>query len=109
MSIIEHSIWAILFFTALSASFIYRRMARNANDVTTQSLAHLANAQSTARAFLDACRLIAIHRNGRMNVFTFARGQTTFMIETFGVMSDEPDVWREQAGLVPPANDNPQG
>lgn len=88
----------------------YRRMASNANNVTSQSLAQLANAQSTARAYLDAAKLIRIDRTGRLNVFTFARQDQLFTIQTMGIWDDTPDLWREQAGLVPPANSNtPQG
>lgn len=49
--------------------------------------------------FLTSCRLIAIHRNGRVNVFTFARGDKNFTIETMGMLSDLPQTWRELAGL----------
>lgn len=54
---------------------------------------------AVAHNFLNACRLIAIYRNGRLNVFTFARGDTNFTIETMGLLSDTPQTWREQAGL----------
>lgn len=100
MQIWAHAIYLILLTCAVLAALTYRRMARNANDVTTQTLSHLEHDQSTARAFLDAGRLIGISRQGRMNVFTFARGNKIFTIETMGIMSDEPDVWREQAGLI---------
>lgn len=52
-----------------------------------------------AVSFLTSCRLITIHRNGRLNVFTFARGDSVFTIETMGLLSDIPDNWRKQAGL----------
>lgn len=45
------------------------------------------------------CRLVAIRRNGRMNVFTFQRGGSIFQIETMGLLSDNPDGWRASAGL----------
>lgn len=50
-------------------------------------------------SYPDACRLISITRNGRMNVFTFARGETNFKIETMGLLSDNTDEWRTLAGL----------
>jgi hypothetical protein len=101
MSNWAHFVYCIGFFIAAMTAFNYRRMAKKANDVTTETLGYLEHSQSVAKTFDNAARLIAIHRNGRMNVFTFARGHEIFMIETMGVMSDEPDVWRKQAGLSP--------
>lgn len=43
--------------------------------------------------------LIGIHRDGRMNVFTFARKGEVFKIETMGLLSDNVPQWRKQAGL----------
>ena len=54
----------------------------------------------------NACRLLSIHRNGRLNVFTFARGDETFTIETMGLLSDNIDEWRKVAGL---SSDERQG
>lgn len=54
---------------------------------------------AVAHNYLNACRLIAIHRNGRMNVFTFARGDKIFSIETMGLWEDNVDQWKQQAGI----------
>lgn len=48
---------------------------------------------------VNACQLINIARNGRMNVFTFTRDGSTFNIESMGILSDRPDEWRLLAGL----------
>jgi ABC-type multidrug transport system fused ATPase/permease subunit len=55
---------------------------------------------NTANNFYQACRLISIHRQDRMNLFTFARGDEMFTIETVGMLSDDPDEWRRLAGLT---------
>lgn len=47
--------------------------------------------------YIDACRLIAIHRDGRLNVFTFVRGDDTWSIETMGLLSDKPQEWCARA------------
>lgn len=73
----------------------YRKLLAVYNEAITLAEA----GQSTAKDFLNACRLIAIHRSGRMNHFTFVRGNETFTIQTMGLMSDVPDVWRKWAGL----------
>lgn len=65
----------------------------------TQANALLEPAQRTANEFLTACRLIAIDRNGRWIVFTFARGDKIFTFETMGLMSDNIQDWRKEAGL----------
>lgn len=87
----------------------YRRQAKQTErefrellEGFTASNSLVEAAQSTAANYLDACRLIAIHRSGRMNTFTFVRGHTSFMIQTMGLMSDVPDDWRRQAGLLEP-------
>lgn len=80
----------------------YKLLARKYNELLaglTEANAIVEAGQSTANNFLDACRLIAIHRSGRMNTFTFVRGNASFMIQTMGLMSDVPDDWRKQAGL----------
>lgn len=80
----------------------YRFLARKYNELLagfTENNTLIEAAQSTATEYLNACRLIAIGRNGRMNIFTFVRGNETFMIQTMGLMSDVPDDWRRQAGL----------
>lgn len=56
-------------------------------------------AASMAKQFIDAPKLIAIHRDGRLNVFTFARGDEYFTIETMGLLNDDVDGWRKQAGI----------
>lgn len=61
---------------------------------------HHSQAQDVSREFLNACRLLSIHRNGRVNVFTFARGDQIFTVETMGLLSDNPDEWRTMAGLT---------
>lgn len=61
--------------------------------------AELSRIQGISHNFLAACRLIAIHRNGRMNVWTFSRGDQMFTIETMGVYADNPAEWRQLAGL----------
>lgn len=48
---------------------------------------------------VNACQLINIARNGRMNVMTFTRAGSTFQIESMGILSDRPDEWRLLAGL----------
>lgn len=50
-------------------------------------------------AYQNACKLVAITRNGRMNVFTFERNGEHFEIETMGMLSDDLAGWKEQAGL----------
>ena len=62
--------------------------------------AELIRLKGASHNFLTSCRLIAIHRSGRLNVFTFARDNKIFMIETMGMLSDTPQTWREQAGLI---------
>ena len=57
-------------------------------------------AAATAEQFIDSCKLIDINRNGRVNVFTFARGDDFFAIECMGLLSDDVDGWRQQAGLI---------
>lgn len=61
--------------------------------------AEISRISGISHNFLNACRLIAIHRNGRVNEFTFARHDKMFMIETMGILSDRPDEWRKQAGI----------
>lgn len=50
-------------------------------------------------AYVQACKLVAITRNGRMNVFTFERNGEHFEIETMGMLSDDIAGWKTQAGL----------
>lgn len=40
--------------------------------------------------------LIGIERQGRVNVFTFARGQEMHKIETMGLISDDLPAWKER-------------
>ena len=40
--------------------------------------------------------LIGIERNGRVNSFTFARGNAVHKIETMGLMSDDLPGWKEK-------------
>lgn len=58
-----------------------------------------AEVESLRTALNDSCRLIAITRNGRMNVFTFIRNGEPFEIETMGLLSDDIAGWRKQAGI----------
>ena len=44
-------------------------------------------------------KLVAINRNGRMNVFTFERNGEHFEIETMGMLSDDVPGWKKKAGL----------
>lgn len=61
--------------------------------------AELVKVQGVSHNFLHACRLLSIHRNGRVNLFTFSRSDEIFTIETMGLLSDDPDEWRRLAGL----------
>ena len=40
--------------------------------------------------------LVAIDRNGRSNIFTFARNGETFQIDTMGLLSDDVQQWRTE-------------
>lgn len=50
-------------------------------------------------AFHNACKLVAIDRDGRVLRFTFERNGEHFQIETMGMMSDDIEGWKSQAGL----------
>lgn len=93
---------AVLFVLYVNQCFKTIRMAK-AGFRTLQTANHLEAQLTTARTvgddFLNSCRLIGIHRKDRMNVFTFARGDEIFIIETMGLLSDQPDEWRDKAGL----------
>lgn len=62
-------------------------------------MTYLHGSQSTARNYLDSCRLIAIHRDGRLNVFTYQRNDEIFTIETMGLLGDDVEGWRKRAGV----------
>lgn len=53
-----------------------------------------------ANTWIQACKLINIQRDERMNYFTFARGEKTFVIETMGLLGDDVVEWKQQAGLI---------
>lgn len=53
-----------------------------------------------ANTWLQTCKLINIQRDQRMNYFTFARGEKTFVIETMGLLGDDIVEWKQQAGLI---------
>lgn len=85
---------------AVSDARYYRSLARiNASEVERLQSNGL-QARNVANEFLTSCRLLSIHRNGRLNVFTFARGDQIFTVETMGLLSDNPDEWRTMAGLT---------
>ncbi len=45
------------------------------------------------------CRLANITRNGRLNTFHFVRNGQSFTIETMGLLSDDVEGWKKQAGI----------
>jgi hypothetical protein len=88
-----------LAFAVFDASH-YRRVAHAHFSEVELSRCRDIRAHSIADDFLSSCRLLSIHRNGRLNVFTFARGDQVFTVETMGLLSDNPDEWRKLAGLT---------
>tara|TARA_R110000851_G_scaffold250706_1_gene403216 strand:- start:5585 stop:5806 length:222 start_codon:yes stop_codon:yes gene_type:complete len=40
--------------------------------------------------------LIGIERKGRVNIFTFVRGEEIVQIEAMGMMNDPLGIWRKQ-------------
>jgi hypothetical protein len=90
----------IAFALAIFDARYYRLIARvNASEVERLQIQG-SQARDVANQFLTSCRLLSIHRNGRLNVFTFARGDQIFTVETMGLLSDNPDEWRTMAGLT---------
>lgn len=59
----------------------------------------MAQAAVSSEQYIKAPKLIALHRNGRLNVWTFARGDELITIETMGLLSDDVEGWRNQLGL----------
>ena len=49
--------------------------------------------------FENACKLVSVERDGRINRFVFARNGEHFIIETMGMLSDDVEGWKKQAGL----------
>ena len=78
----------------------YRKLLRIVTTEAEQLRGSGSQARDVANEFLNSCRLLSIHRNGRLNVFTFARGDQIFTVETMGLLSDNPDEWRTMAGLT---------
>lgn len=77
----------------------FRRMLNEYHQICENWETEFAKVNGVSSEFLNACRLLAIHRNGRLNVFTFARNDDVFSIETMGLLSDNVEEWRKQAGL----------
>lgn len=55
--------------------------------------------QQTAKNFFNACRLIQLHKTGRIIVLTFARGENTFTVDFVSVLSFDAVTVCELAGL----------
>lgn len=55
--------------------------------------------KAAIEALQNACKLVSIERNGRLNIFTFERNGEFFKIETMGMLSDDFDGWKSRAGL----------
>ena len=56
-------------------------------------------AESNLRALEKAAQsatLVQIERSGRVNKFTFVRGDKVIQIETMGMISDDFGKWREE-------------
>lgn len=75
------------------------RRSRKAERFSNEYRLIAEKGQETATHYLKACRLISIARSGRQNIWTFARGDQTFIIETMGTWADDLDKWKKQAGL----------
>lgn len=75
------------------------KRARKAEHFSVEYRLIAEKGQETARHYLKACRLISIARNGRTNIWTFARNDQTFIIETMGTWADDVERWQKQAGL----------
>lgn len=58
-----------------------------------------AEVEALRREYQNAARLVDISRNGRLIVFTFIRDGKAFTIETMGMMADDVESWKTQAGL----------
>lgn len=80
-------------------SYALTKICAKRADICNAWEAEFKRVQGISHNFVNSCRLISIHRSGRTNHFTFARGDKTFSIETVGLLSDDPRAWREQAGL----------
>lgn len=53
-------------------------------------------ARAAVAAAADAPRLIGIEQRGRVNRFTFMRGDRTVSIETYGTLNDTVSLWRRE-------------
>ena len=102
-------IWLIVSFLLIKDNIRLRRYLRE-RFVTNKEHAELhqlyidagTQAATMSEQFINAPKLIALHRNGRLNVWTFARGDEMITIETMGLLSDDVENWKQQLGL----NDN---
>lgn len=47
----------------------------------------------------NSCVLIGITTSGKFNVFTFARNNETFKIQTYSTISDNTSDWVKKCGL----------
>lgn len=99
MQAYAHLIYLTIIFGLIVLLLDFRKWARDAQTKAVKLLAAYEATQTIANDFLKSCRLISIQRNGRVNVFTFARNDQIFTIETVGLLSDEPREWRRLAGL----------
>jgi len=63
------------------------------NKVSKETYDNLTN------VYNDACKLVSVERDGRINRFVFARNGEHFIIETMGMLSDDVEGWKKQAGL----------
>lgn len=81
---------------------LQRALNTNEQNISLHSEYQATHQQAAAASeqFINAAKLIAIHRTGRENVFTFARGSDFFTIETMGLLNDDVDGWRKQAGIT---------
>lgn len=99
----EYLLNAAIIITLGIYAFIVGRQDRKIKQLTKERdtwKALVDQRANTAQQFLNSCRLIDIKRDTRFNYFTFARGNDVFTIETMGILSDTPDEWRKQAGLM---------
>lgn len=105
--IIECTLWCITFVAFLWALGRAKRYQQERNECREcaerwikEHNSHIMATKKVGEDFMNACRLIDIRRDGRVNHFTFARGEEIFIIETMGLLSDNPNEWRKQAGLM---------
>lgn len=94
-----------IYWIAATRRWMKRAQRAEAREAEQRAISELwetefAKISGISHNFLNACRLLSIHRNGRVNIFTFARHEQIFTIETMGLLSDQPDEWRRLAGLL---------